>query len=307
MSVPKNFRANMRDTERAPGIMSYCEREAIKAKIGVSVQRVMRAVELHRPIAVYGLFSGGHDSFCGTYIASKIPIKNQIPFSAVHINTGIGVELTRQYVRDTCSRNGWPLREFRAADNLNGNGKPDPQIYEELVLKYGFPGPGHHGKMYNRLKERALRMLQRQSGANCRGKKKRRVMYISGCRSAESKRRMAHTEEVQIDGQRIWVAPLHDWTKLDTSHCLEFANQPRNIVVDLIHKSGECLCGAFVDPESNELEELSRFPQTRQAYEEIMRLISIVKPIHGWGWGEYPTKKQRACKLKSGVLCHSCH
>lgn len=289
--------------------MSIGERFEIEEKIRIAMGRLRRAIELHKPICVIGLFSGGHDSFSACYILGElrgwVECMN-INLEWSHINTGMGIEETRNYVRRTCKTRDWYLHEMKAAENQNAKGQPDPQIYEELVKAYGFPGPGHHGKMYNRLKERALRMLERYHGANCRGKNKKRVMYVSGCRTQESTRRMANTKEVQIDGRRIWCAPLHDWSKIDTSNLLERANQPRNIVVDLIHKSGECLCGAFKDQNSNELAELAMFPETRPAYEEIMRLNAIVRPIHGWGWGEKPPTKPKPSKLAPGQLCWSC-
>lgn len=226
---------------------------SIESKISTAVARIETAVSIHKPIAVFGLFSGGHDSFSAMYVAS---LAHKHFTGALHINTGFGVEATRDYVRQTCEARRCPLWEYRAEDNTVARGKhkgePDPQRYEDLVRKYGFPGPHGHGMMYARLKDRQLKRLERDFGASS---PKRRVMYISGCRSEESERRMANTEEVQVDGRRIWCAPIHDWTKLDTTDCLEFAKQPRNPVVDLIHKSGECLCGAFA--KDGELEELA--------------------------------------------------
>lgn len=282
--------------------MNIKDRHEIGTKINTALNRIDAAIKKHDPIAVLGLFSGGHDSFSATYCASFHPNFS----AAIHINTGIGVEATRRYVRDTCHARSWRLIEYLAADNRNAKGEHDPQSYEKLCLKYGFPGPYGHGMMYARLKQRALQRLARLFGANCRGKYKHRIMLISGCRSEESRRRMGNTEEVQIDGQRIWVAPIHDWTKLDTSHCLEYAKQERNLVVDLIHKSGECLCGAFA--KEGELEELNEFDLTRDAYNEIKRIEGLVKPVHGWGWGEKPRKKQ-PCPVKPSDqhLCTSCN
>ena len=274
----------------------------IGGKIETAVARLNAAIQLHNPVAVFGLFSGGHDSFSATYCASLHPLFT----AAVHINTGIGVPATREYVRNTCLKRGWNLLEYEAINNINADGQPDPQSYEDLCVRYGFPGPYGHGMMYARLKQRALQLLARNFKANCRGKNKRRILLVSGCRSQESRRRMGNTEEVQIDGQRIWVAPLHDWSKLDTSNCLEFSNQERNIVVDLIHKSGECLCGAFAKP--GEIDELNTFDITRPAYDEIKRIEAIVKPIHGWGWGDKPLTKQR-CSIspERQHLCTQCN
>lgn len=66
----------------------------------------------------------------------------------VHCNTGIGVEATRDFVRETCRTLRCPLIEYKATENVDGNGRSDPQIYERMVLDFGFPGPTKfgHGK-----------------------------------------------------------------------------------------------------------------------------------------------------------------
>lgn len=275
----------------------------ISEKIEVALGRIDRAIKEHDPIAVFALFSGGHDSLCATLITSLHKRMN----AALHVHTGIGVPATRDFVHQTCKERGWKLIEKSAPLNVNSRGEPDPQVYEQLVIAHGFPGPGHHGKIYNRLKERALRIIERDFGANCKCRLKKRVMFISGCRSDESTRRMANTEEVQIDGRRIWVAPIHDFTKLECNLVIEAFGAKRNPVVDLIHKSGECLCGAFANSDTdNELEELNLWDLTRPAYTEIKRIEAIVKPIHGWGWGERPPKVDKRQMCLPGMLCWSC-
>jgi len=257
----------------------------IESKIQTALSRIDAAIKSTHPVAVFGLFSGGHDSVSATAVASLHPSFT----SAVHINTGIGVERTRQYVRDTCSLKEWPLKEYEAAKHINSNGEPDPQHYRDFVLKYGFPGPNGHGMMYARLKERALIRLQREWKCTAKKSAPRRIMFISGCRSDESRRRMANTEEVQTDGQRIWCAPIHDWNKSDTSDLMQHLGIHRNPVVDLIHKSGECLCGAYAS--SGELEELSLWTETRPAYDYIIALQEEVRAAgFPWGWEQEPPK-----------------
>lgn len=260
--------------------MSYPIDKAQKA-----LARLGRAIIRTKPVAVFGLFSGGHDSVCATTIAAMFREFE----GAVHINTGVGVARTRQYVRETCFNRRWRLREYEATKCVSAKGKPAPQIYRDFVLRYGFPGPDGHGMMYARLKERCLRMLQREWKCSASVKHPRRVLYVSGCRSDESDRRMANTDEVQIDGQRIWCAPIHDWTKLDTTVFMEHMGIPRNPIVDLIHKSGECLCGAFAKP--GELAELALWPETRPAYDEIVALEKEVRAAgFPWGWEDAPPK-----------------
>src|SRR6202000_2366548 len=101
------------------------------------------------------------------------------------VNTGIGIERTRQYVRDVCDQKLWPLMEVRT-----------PISYEDIVLgrvqgyKGGFPGPPMHAFMYQRLKERAIRLAVAQDKEErVPNPKKRRaanVMFVSGIRHDES-------------------------------------------------------------------------------------------------------------------------
>jgi len=271
----------------------------MESKISWGVYRLRRAIEQYQPVAVVGLFSGGHDSLSACYVASLLGDRLT---TMAHIDTGIGVQATQDFVVATCKRMEWPLQIWRAVENTRADGTSDPQVYEEFVMRHGFPGPASHGLMYVRLKERALRRIERRYEASARGKHKRYVMYVSGCRSQESERRMGHVEEVQVEGRRIWVAPIHDWTKLDTTRLIEHAGLERNPVVDLIHKSGECLCGAFAKP--GELKELGMWDLTRPAHDRIVRLQEQVQAAHAWGWEGRPPREK--CKLKPGMLCHSC-
>lgn len=88
-----------------------------------------------KPLYVIALFSGGHDSMVATHVASQHP---EFDF-ACHLNTGIGIEQTRDFVRGTCEEWKIELREYHASEYVQRCGKPDPQIYEELVIERGFP------------------------------------------------------------------------------------------------------------------------------------------------------------------------
>lgn len=237
-------------------------------------------VERYQPVAVVGLFSGGHDSLTATHIASQHPA-----FSlAAHINTGIGVKQTREFVRWTCEQEGWLLAEYHAEHDAG-------QSYRDLVLEYGFPGPPHHYKMYNRLKERCLRVLKREAK---RGHPRRaKVLLVSGCRSQESDRRMGNVEPHEWEGGFAWAAIIHDWSKDDCNRYIDALGLRRNPVVDLIHKSGECLCGAYAQPPASpytgergpEFKELALwFPETAA---EIEALEAEVRAAgFPWNWDE---------------------
>lgn len=235
-----------------------------------ALARIDAAVQAHKPVAVFGLFSGGHDSVTATNIAA---MHSQFT-AAVHINTGIGVERTRQYVRETASARGWTLIEKRAV-----------QRYRDLVLKHGFPGPHAHRFMYVWLKERCLEAFEREQRVTTDAP----LLYVSGARSDESFRRMGTTDELRKDGRRLWVAPIHDWSALDCAEFMERQGIPRNPVVDLIHMSGECLCGAYA--RRGELAELGLWPETRPAHDEIVALEAEVRAAgFPWGWEDAPPK-----------------
>ncbi len=268
------------------------------------LKRLDRAIRQCNPSHVFSLFSGGHDSLAATYIASRHPRFS----AAVHINTGIGIPQTRKFVRKTCQEQNWKLLEYKAIENLNAKGKPDPQVYEKILLRYGFPGPTRfgHNLMYNRLKERQIRQLIRDHKLHRNDK----VLLVSGCRSQESQRRMGHVKEIQFDGSRVWSAIIHDWSKQDVERFITRIGLTPNPVVKLLCKSGECLCGAFA--RKGELTEIGLFyPAVAQ---EICDLERRVKKKFPWGWEERPpawwvarrkTKQDKILKQPM-PLCMSC-
>jgi len=115
--------------------------------------RIDEAIDTYQADYVFGLFSGGHDSTVATYIACQHPRFT----AALHCDTGIGIPQTRQFVIDTCKEWGIELEYWKATESTRADGTPDPQIWEETVKLYGFPGPPQHRAMYIRLKERPLR------------------------------------------------------------------------------------------------------------------------------------------------------
>lgn len=159
------------------------------------------AIEQQRPDRVYVLFSGGDDSLLTSYTAMQHPRVNGV----LHIRTGIGIRDTFDFVQDTCSSFGWPLSVY---EPLGVDGYLN---YEQMVLKHGFPGPGAHRFPYVWLKERQLVRVQRE----LREQGHKRVMFITGVRSEESARRMGHVQPVKREGNRVWSAPLHNWTNGD--------------------------------------------------------------------------------------------
>ena len=125
----------------------------------------------HDMTAAVVLFSGGNDSTILTHL--MLPHASH----AGHINTTIGIEETRQFVRDTCA--GWGIELIEEMPD-------DKDHYDRLVIDQGFPGPAQHFKMYQRLKERGLRKIRARFVDDPRTQ---RVLFIAGRRRDEYPRR----------------------------------------------------------------------------------------------------------------------
>lgn len=243
--------------------------------------------------ATVALFSGGNDS---TTLAHML--RGEVDYAA-HANTTIGIEQTRDFVRNTCEEWGLPLIERKPPR--------ESDHYRALVIAQGFPGPAMHFKMFQRLKERALMQVRSELVSDPR---KERVVFIAGRRRNESQRR-AHVPISERRGSVVWVSPLVHWTKLDlTTYRLMAGDVPHNAASDLIHMSGECLCGAFAAP--GEREEIDYwFPLALDEIRELEALIAdrddIPEHRKTWGWGADPAKKAlEGAPSKSGLLCSSC-
>lgn len=258
------------------------------------------AIRQFNPQWVFALFSGGHDSLTSSYIASLHSKFN----GCVHINTGIGIPATRQFVIDTCSERGWPLKEYKAIENTYADGSPNPMDYEAIVLREGFPGPSGHSIMYRRLKQYQLERVRRDYG---------RVLFISGERAQESARRKRHTAiPTSTRGRMSFVTPIRDWSKSECSDALTQAGFKRNKVVLDLGRSGECLCGAYAEEGELAVVEFA-CPATA---ERIRNLEQRVREAgHPWGWEQsvpkWWTEKKRGQTFMLGYdteehLCTSC-
>lgn len=213
-----------------------------------------RAVAEHGIRHIYALLSGGHDSLAATALASEHSLFEGV----IHINTGIGIEETRQFVRDTCSTQNWPLTELFAGERR----------YEDLVLtRGGFPfGVQSHNAMLFYLKQQPLqRWLATVTGT---------IGFVTGIRKEESVRRMGAGMSTSIyrrvdkDPRKVWINPILDWTKIDCGRLIAERGLARNRVVDLLHRSGECLCGALARP--GEIHEIARwFPMEARRINDL--------------------------------------
>jgi 3'-phosphoadenosine 5'-phosphosulfate sulfotransferase (PAPS reductase)/FAD synthetase len=102
---------------------------------------------------------------------------------------------------------------------------------------------------------------------------------------------------------RLWVCPILNWTALDVGEYMATNAIRRNVVVDLLHRSGECLCGALAHPD--ELKQIEFW------YPDVGRRIRAIefacfKAGLPWRWGG--AKRLQMPPAEQGVfeLCQSC-
>lgn len=229
---------------------------------------LLRAVAEHKPVRIFAMFSGGNDSMVSTHLAM-----NSGAHEVLHINTGIGIPETRQFVRETCKAFGWPLREEH----------PPAKTYRQIVLEDGFPGPGAHQYAYSWLKERALRKVIRET----KTRMKDRVALVTGVRNFESARRMGYVQPIVREGAKVWVAPMYGFSELDLHAYKKLHNLPQNPVSVNLGMSGECLCGSFASP--GEFARIERhYPDVAADLRELEREAKAAGVPHVWGSDPVP-------------------
>jgi 3'-phosphoadenosine 5'-phosphosulfate sulfotransferase (PAPS reductase)/FAD synthetase len=238
---------------------------------------VAEAIETYKPVAIFVGFSGGNDSRAVTHW-----MMNNVPgCQPFHINTGVGIERTRQYVRDTSKAYGWNLTEIRAKEDCG-------EDYRKLVLERGFPGPDHHKKMYDRLKGRGVAKLVRDAKVGHRRNAK--VLIASGIRHDESLIRMGYGgKEINREkgSAQVWINPLYWWTKEERDAYNAASGMPENPIPKLLGMSGECGCGAYAQPG-----ELAKWKEVDPAFGEQIEALQLEVLMRGftWAWDGRPPK-----------------
>ena len=252
---------------------------------------------IHKPTHAFVLTSGGNDSIVPLHLFHNHPRVT----AAVHIDTGIKAPDVEPHVKRTCDDLGLPLLIYRAAENTKADGTPDPQNYDDIVKRHGFPGPAQHRAFYIRLKERQIERLIREHKAK-RGDK---IALITGVRKTESNRRMGNVQAIQAESGRIWVAPITDWRDADMRAYRAHHNLPESPVSRKLGMSGECLCGAYAKP--GELDRIA------QHYPDIAKRLRDLQTESGclWDWEHGPDHQWVEAGRGQGTLgftplCTSC-
>lgn len=233
----------------------------------------------HKPLAIVGMYSSGDDSGAAMIALEQWSKARSVPFQVAHINTGIGIEASREHARAVAAARGWRFSEW----------KTDPSHFIKMVtgqdrqrnVPGGFPGAALHSIYYRELKDRRvadlMRFIKRDAPRSAQ------VMLVSGIRKQESQRRMGYANEINKQRAQVWVNPLLHQTKDDCLDLIELGNLPRNPASITIHMSGECLCGAMNSP--GELDEIRFwFPKTATLIDLITD--QVVRAGYPWGWDE---------------------
>lgn len=230
------------------------------------------------PAKVSCLVSGGKDSVTTAHVLAAEGRLERVVF----IDTGIATPDLFPFVEKLCSDMAWPLEVIRT-----------PKVYEELVLKFGFPGPAQHFLFMSLLKGRAIRAFRRAHPGE---------VLASGVRSKESARRLTNAKEWSLF-EGVWVyAPILSWPTEKVWDYVKRNGLPRSPAYKTLHISGDCLCGAFASPREVHLLEMF-YPAVAARLKELERLTAGRKVGAKWGWGEGFGSGQT--KMESFV-CQSC-
>jgi 3'-phosphoadenosine 5'-phosphosulfate sulfotransferase (PAPS reductase)/FAD synthetase len=284
-------------TPSATALVTHIPRERILArKIRQSEEIIRQGIVDHvlkdgRRVAAMGiLISGGNDSTLMGHLLKGVADV------AIHCNTGTGIPQTLDFVRATCASWDLPLLEFSP-----------PVSYEDLVLDQGFPGPAQHYKMFQRLKHRGIREARRKYVKN---PYKERMVFFAGRRNAESWRREKLPVQGDREGSQVYISPIIHWDAMDMNTYRVMYDVPRNPVSDILHMSGECLCGSFaaVDERESLREWYPEVDARISALEARVRAVGDIKEKYcTWGWGAFEGKGSASKKSKKvGIMCTDC-
>ncbi len=261
------------------------------------------------PIKTYCLFSGGNDS---TVLAHRCHDHYD---ALCYVDTGTAVEECNgpsvlAHVQTVAALLDKPLVVMAAGDAyrmmvLGGKTLKRGARAGTTEPGYGFPGPGQHGKAYSRLKERQLEALVRDTKRGHR--RSASVLLLSGVRRAESQRRATRMPLTERGSQKF-VNPLIDWSNKAVARYRTAHQLPQSDVSALLHRSGECNCGAYASAQDERAMLSSLFPQTWGRIAQL-EADAQARGIRWCRWGGYDLAGNRATDIsteRAGLLCQNC-
>lgn len=219
------------------------------------------------------LYSGGKDST----VAAAVLEEAGMLVACVALDTGISAPGWLDFVVKTCGERGWLLEVYAT-----------PVRYDDLVMKYGFPGPKMHSAFMNYLKGRGVQQFKKAHPGAC---------LASGVRKGESLRRFRTTKEWSVmEGVPIW-APIFDWSTPQTWEYFKSKGFIRSPAYEVLCISGDCLCGAFATKGEREI--------IAAAYPEVHTRLKALESAKGEEWGARSCRSKRKTR-NAAVLCVDC-
>ena len=250
-------------------------------------QWISEATERWSPVAKVCLFSGGHDS---TVLAHRCRDHYDL---LAWIDTGTAAPGVEKFVREYAAWIEKPIWVLASGT-----------AYRELVLKIGFPGPGQHGRAYQRLKERRIEDILRTMKLG--HPRTASVLFLSGVRRAESGRRAKRMPLAERRSAKF-CSPLIEWTDEEMRDYRAEHELPESDVAALLHRSGECNCGSFAAPGEREML-ASLWPEWFDATIAGLEDEAEKAGQRYCRWGGFDSGGNRAGseRAEAGLLCTDC-
>jgi 3'-phosphoadenosine 5'-phosphosulfate sulfotransferase (PAPS reductase)/FAD synthetase len=200
-------------------------------------------------------------------------------------------------------RPGLSIEEMIAADRAAG--RAASRLYGNAP--FGFPGRRQHGRAYTRLKERRLEDVLREAKAG--HPRSAAVLFLSGVRRSESRRR-AKRDPFSQRGSAKFCSPLIEWSAAEVAAYGRHFELPVSDVAAILHRSGECNCGAFADAGAERALMRAFWPEWWAGTIEALEAEAEARGIRWCRWGGYDLAGNQAAgsgAANPGLLCSACH
>lgn len=216
------------------------------------------------------LFSGGYDSMIVAHVAHRLNLP--LPVELRSINTQLSADGWIDYVFQVADAFKWKLEIY---ENVNGF-----EAFVEFVKETGCPRTkAAHTFCYQKLKERGFNAIHMSNKREKHTGDK--TLFLSGMRRAESVERRKSKEYERIGTtNKIFAAPIVDWSDMECYRYRADHNLPTNPFYQTVKGSGDCQCnwGDFISIGTL----IEHSPVLANGNVKIIDDLSM--EIHGYGW-----------------------
>jgi len=232
-------------------------------------------------------YSGGKDS---GVVLHKLLDKHKLD-SAFYIRTNTGVQITEDFIKDTCQSLGVKLHIREPT--------PHAFVYVAICLEVGFPDYGLHDMIMSFLKYKT--MMKFITEPQFKGKK---PILMSGIRQNESTRRkFNYNEPINVDSGKLWFGcPIFYESEEEVYRYYLDNGLKKSPSYDEYPSSFECECGCFAG--KGEMEAVRKLDPTRAEFfkwieEGIKKFGKPTAQRHTtWGGGSWTTKERNEILTK---------